>query len=189
MKDFFTYDYLNDVEIDEAVKLYFISSHKAVHSTAITEKILRKKVWAAGTRTWYELAKKGIWVEGCADGLGFDFSHSILQSPLINISNNDIQLITNSQSKMHWIEDGINAAATYKLISGVTAEIKNTIAGADVIFWTSFQQYQNCSAFIKTNVQHVCPSGKTAKLLTAAGVQPIIFPTIKAFNDWRAKQI
>lgn len=188
MKDFFTYDYLNDVEIDEAVKLYFISSHKAVHSTAITEKILRKKVWAAGTRTWYELAKKGIWVEGCADGLGFDFSHSILQSPLINISNNDIQIITNNQSKIHWLEEGINAAATYKLISGVTAEIKNTIAGADVIFWTSFQQYQICRSFIKTNVQHVCPSGKTAKLLMAAGVQPIIFPTIKAFIDWRAKQ-
>jgi hypothetical protein len=37
-------------------------------------------------------------------------------------------------------------------------------------------------------VQHVCPAGKTAKLLSAAGVQPIIFPTIKAFNDWRTKK-
>lgn len=188
MKDFFTYDYLNDVEIDEAVKLYFISSHKAVHSTAITEKMQRKKIWAAGTRTWYELAKKGIWVEGCADGLGFDCIHPILQSPLINISNNDIQIITNNQSKKHWIEDGVNVAATYTLISGVTAEIKTTIAGAGIIFWTSFQQYQICRPFIKTNVQHICPSGKTAKLLMAAGIQPIIFPTIKAFIDWRAKQ-
>jgi hydroxymethylbilane synthase len=188
MKDFFAYDYLNDVEIDNAAKLYFISSHKAVHSTSITEKIQQKKVWAAGTRTWYELAKKGIWVEGCADGLGFDFILPILQSPLINISKKDIQLITNNQSKIHWLEDGVNVAGTYALITQLPEEIKSIITGADVIFWTSFQQYQICSSFIKANVQHVCPSGKTAKLLMAAGIQPIIFPTIKAFIDWRAKQ-
>jgi hydroxymethylbilane synthase len=27
-------------------------------------------VWAAGTRTWQRLAARGIWVHGCADGLG-----------------------------------------------------------------------------------------------------------------------
>ena len=188
MKDFFTYNFLNKVEINEEVKLYFISSHKAVHSKTIAEKIQQQKIWAAGTRTWYELAKKGIWVEGCADGLGFNFVNSILQSPLININNSDIQIITNSQSKAHWIEDGINATGTYELIADLSEEIKNVIADADIIFWTNFQQYEICRPFIKNNVQHVCPSGKTAKLLMAQGIQPIIFPTIKAFNDWRVKQ-
>lgn len=187
MKDFFTYNYFNDAEINEAVQLYFISSHKAVHSIAVTEKIQQKKVWAAGTRTWYELAKKGIWVEGCADGLGFDFTGSIFQSPLINISSNDIQVITNSQSKAHWIEDGINAVGTYELIAQLPAAIKNKIAEADIVFWTSFQQYKLCKHIIKNNVQHVCPSGKTAKLLMAEGLHPKVFPTIRAFNDWRKK--
>jgi hydroxymethylbilane synthase len=27
-------------------------------------------IWAAGTRTWTKLAARGIWVHGCADGLG-----------------------------------------------------------------------------------------------------------------------
>jgi hydroxymethylbilane synthase len=27
-------------------------------------------VWAAGGRTWRKLAKRGVWVHGCADGLG-----------------------------------------------------------------------------------------------------------------------
>lgn len=27
-------------------------------------------VWAAGTRTWRKLAARGVWVSGCADGLG-----------------------------------------------------------------------------------------------------------------------
>lgn len=29
-------------------------------------------VWAAGVETWQKLAKRGIWVNGCADGLGED---------------------------------------------------------------------------------------------------------------------
>ncbi|NOT94204.1 hypothetical protein [Ferruginibacter sp.] len=144
-------------------------------------------MWAAGTRTWYDLAKKGIWVEGCADGLGFDFLQTIFKSPLINIAVNDIQIITNNLSKTHWLQDGINAVGTYELIGNLSAAIKMEIAKADIIFWTSYQQYELCKAFIKNSVQHVCPAGKTAKLLSAQGLQPIIFPTIKAFNDWRAK--
>ena len=27
-------------------------------------------VWAAGQRTWERLASRGIWINGCADGLG-----------------------------------------------------------------------------------------------------------------------
>ncbi|MEY2916414.1 MAG: hypothetical protein RIS73_128 [Bacteroidota bacterium] len=188
MKDFFTYNFLDDVVIDESAKAFFISSHKAIHSAAIKNTIQQKRVWAAGARTWYELAKKGIWVEGCADGLGFDFLSSIFKSPLINIAANDIQIITNDSSKKHWIADGVNAVGTYALTGNLSAAIKNELAGAGIIFWTSFQQYELCKAFIKNSVQHVCPSGKTAKLLQAEGLRPVIFPTIKAFNDWRAKQ-
>ena len=107
---------------------------------------------------------------------------------MINIAANDIQIITNDSSKKHWIADGVNAVGTYELTGNLSAAIKNKLAGADIIFWTSFQQYELCKAFIKNNVQHVCPSGKTAKLLQAEGLRPVIFPTIKAFNDWRAKQ-
>jgi hydroxymethylbilane synthase len=186
MKDFFAYNFL-DNDNDDTAKVYFISSHKAVHSEKIKNKIIQKKVWAAGTRTWYDLAKKGIWVEGCADGLGFDFLHSVFTSPLVNIDVNNIQVVTNNLSKMHWLKDGINAVGTYELTGNLSQEIKRKIAKADIIFWTSYQQYELCKPFIKSNVQHVCPAGKTAKLLTVAGLQPIIFPTIKAFNDWRGK--
>ena len=187
MKDFFTYNFL-DAAIDETAKLFFISSHKAIHAEKIKNTIQHKRVWAAGTRTWYELAKKGIWVEGCADGLGFEFLQPVFKSPLVNIEKKDIQIITNNLSKMHWLQDGINAAGTYELAGNLSEEIKRAIAKADIIFWTSFQQYELCKPFIKNNVQHVCPAGKTAKLLVAEGLQPIVFPTIKSFNDWRVKQ-
>lgn len=185
MKDFFTYNFL-DIAIDETAKVFFISSHKAIHSEKIKDTIQQKRVWAAGTRTWYDLAKKGIWVEGCADGLGFYFLQTIFKSPLINIAVNDIQIITNNLSKTHWVADGINAAGTYELAGNLSVAMKTALANADIIFWTSYQQYELCKAFIKNSVQHVCPAGKTAKLLSAQGLQPIVFPTIKAFNDWKA---
>jgi hydroxymethylbilane synthase len=186
MKDFFTYNFL-DNDIDAAAKMYFISSHKAIHSEKLKNKIAQKKVWAAGTRTWYKLAKKGIWVQGCADGLGFDFLKEVFKSPLINITANEIQIITNNKSKMHWVAEGVKAIGTYELVGNLSEEIKSKLATADIIFWISYQQYELCKPFIKKEVQHACPAGKTAKLLQAAGLQPIIFPTIKAFNDWRGK--
>ena len=187
MKDFFMYNFLEDAAINEAAKIFFISSHKAVDSAKIKNTIQQKRVWASGTRTWYDLAKKGIWVEGCADGLGFEFLQTVFASPLINITAADIQIVTNNLSKTHWLQDGISVVGTYELVDNLSDEIKRVIANADIIFWTSFQQYQLCKVFIKATVQHVCPAGKTAKLLSAEGLHPIIFPTIKAFNDWSVK--
>jgi hydroxymethylbilane synthase len=187
MKDFFTCNFLDNAEIDDVAEVFFIGSHKAIHSNKLKQKIQQKRVWAAGTRTWYQLAKKGIWVEGCADGMGFDFLKPIFKSPLIKIALDDIQIITNNLSKTHWIADGIKAIGTYGLTDNLPDAVKTNIACADIIFWTSFQQYELCKPFIKNTAQHVCPAGKTATLLKAKGVHPIIFPVIKAFIDWRAK--
>jgi hypothetical protein len=56
---------------------------------------------------------------------------------------------------------------------------------ADIIFWTSFQQYQLYKEVLKQDVQHVCPSGETSVLLRSAGLDPIVFPNIKAFQQWK----
>ncbi|MES2776714.1 MAG: hydroxymethylbilane synthase [Bacteroidota bacterium] len=197
MKDFFSYQFLDEDAsslqggtplVDRGQNAVFISSHKAIHSTALVNKIAGKKVWAAGTRTWYELAKKGIWVEGCADGLGLEFLQSTWESPLVKLKRRDIQIITNTSSAHHWIADGWDAAATYELIPKHAEEIQAAINKAPFIFWTSFQQYEQYKTFINDDALHACPAGKTAKLLLAGGLKPFIFPTIKAFTDWRSQQ-
>jgi hypothetical protein len=172
---------------DKGPEAVFISSHKAIHSKELFNSISQKRVWAAGTRTWYELAKKGIWVEGCADGLGMESLLATWQSPLINLTIKDFLIITNKASTLHWQADGWNTAATYELIPEPSAVIQEAVGNADFIFWTSFQQYEMYKAFVKPNTKHLCPAGKTAKLLLAEGFTPVIFPTIKAFLDWRSK--
>jgi hypothetical protein len=44
------------------------------HSRALPEKLelpTTTRVWVSGTASWYRLAERGIWVEGCGDNLGF----------------------------------------------------------------------------------------------------------------------
>jgi hypothetical protein len=142
-------------------------------------------VWAAGTRTWLELAKQGIWVEGCADGLGLQFAEQWMQRPLINLNSQDIEIVTNTVSAINWQEDGRSCIGTYKLIPSLSKEMEGKISAADVIFWTSFQQYQLCKTILKPTVKHCCLPGKTAFLLNREGISPVLFPAIKAFNEWR----
>jgi uroporphyrinogen-III synthase len=185
MKDFFTYSYNDDVKINDQKDVVFVSSHKAVHNNTLVQQIKSKKIFAAGTRTWFALAKKGLWVNGCADGLGLGFILPILAAPLFDIPLQNLQVITNSSSALHWQQDGIAATGTYALTPTCNEAITNAIAGADIIFWTSFQQYEAYKKYTSKPVTHCCPSGKTGKLLSKQGIKPVIFPTIKAFIQWK----
>ncbi len=185
MRDFFTYSYDEDAKIDEQKDAVFVSSHKAVHSEKITEQLQQKKIWAAGTRTWFALAKKGLWVSGCADGLGLGFLLTVLEAPLFDTSKHQLQVITNNSSALHWQQDGITATGTYMLHPVNNEAIISAIESAGIIFWTSYQQYDAFKKYISKPVTHCCPAGKTATLLLQQGITPVIFPTIKAFIQWK----
>lgn len=187
MKDFFKAEPIEEVVIDDQFPVVFVASHKAVNTDDIRRNISSKKVWAAGTRSWYELAKMGIWVDGCADGLGLSFLMDSLAKPFYNISQSDILILTNNISKFHWQDAGWNVLGTYNLVSSLSENLIAKIAAADIVFWTSYQQYSSCKKYVKWNAIHCCPSGKTACMMEAEGVRPVIFPTIRSFIDWRSK--
>jgi len=67
--------------------------------------------------------------------------------------------------------------------------IERSVANADAIFWTSFSQYEFYGKYAKQDVKHLCAGGETAELLKQAGIEPVIFPTIKAFEQWRKYSI
>lgn len=185
MKDIFSYKFLGDRLIDGSAKGVFVASHKAAHSNTLLSALKEKKVWAAGTKTWFELAKKGIWVEGCADGLGLEFVQPALFGALSGLSKNDVQIITGQQSLQHWANSGWNVTATYELIPNLPQVLADRLRNADIIFWTSFQQYIACKHLLKKDVQHCCASGKTVELFLQEGITPVIFPGIKSFKEWK----
>jgi hydroxymethylbilane synthase len=183
MGRFFEYTYDEaGFTVDEPV--VYVANYKAVHAQSIIEVLKSKRVWAAGTKTWYELAKKGIWIEGCADAFGLEFLQKAWQMPLLAIAKSEVAVVTNTHTAEIWREKKWKVYTTYSLSESRSVEIAREVSAADIIFWTSYRQYAQYKNDIKPNVVHSCPYGETAEQLFAAGIDPVVFPNIKAFQQW-----
>lgn len=185
MRSFYSETNLDQAKLPSTATSIFVASQKAIHSLAQVKQCQRKKVWAAGTRTWLSLAKKGIWVEGSADGLGLDSLLPLFESPLVQIDKSQCCILTNQNSVVGWLSEGWHAVATYCLHPNFDANLIDTIKKADLVFWSSYQQWLVGASHAKQTAIHACPSGKTANRLVGLGLNPLIFPTIKAFQSWR----
>jgi hydroxymethylbilane synthase len=81
-------------------------------------------VWAAGSTTWRRLAERGIWVNGCADGLGDD------ETPEVDVlAGRSLRwlILTHDRS------DRSHALATYH----VDAVLPDDLPSRSHFFWTS----------------------------------------------------
>lgn len=184
MRNFFNYTLLQE-PITLTTPIAFVANYKAIHQPADVHTLQQKRVWVAGTKTWLALAKQGIWVEGSADALGLESLLPFWKTALVNIHPQDITIVTNQTSAANWQLKGYKTAHTYDLIFKEDEVVANKIKVADYIFWTSYRQYEQYKTITKEGVQHLCPAGETANLLKAEGIEPIIFPNIKAFLQWR----
>lgn len=184
MGGFFSYQYVSEIPyIRESIA--YIANYKAAEQQEIIAQLKTKRIWVAGTKTWLELAKKGLWVEGSADAFGLEFLQSPWQMPLIGISKKETAIVTNKQSAAIWQSKGWTTYGTYATTEKYSPEIETKIRQADIIFWTSYRQYEQYRNVIKEDALHVCPHGETAEQFKTAGLQPLVFPNIKAFQQWK----
>jgi hydroxymethylbilane synthase len=188
MRDFFTYEWTDQVpKIDE--ECVFVANYKALQQEGLSTVLQSKKVWASGSKTWKELAKRGIWVQGSADGLGFETLKAIWEMPLYQYGFSSVVILTHKEAAERWIKKGYKAVSNYELLSQDNAVVAEKIKNAKAIFWTSFSQFENYRQSINENIIHICPGGETAALLRNAGIDPVIFPTIQSFLSWRKRNI
>jgi len=188
MKGFFDHEWNNE-EIKIEKPVVFVANYKVLQGQSKVNDLSNKKIIASGTKTWFELSKKGYWVTASADALGFEFLLASLSMPLFNILAEDILILTHEAAAERWRLKGYNALSNYKQIPKNDETIRESIAVAEAIFWTSFSQYEFYGKYAKPDTKHLCPGGETAELLKQAGVEPVIFPTIKAFEQWRRSSI
>ena len=188
MGQFFNYQYTETL-IPFSEPAAYVGNYKSIHTADMQQLLYQKKIWAAGTKTWLELSKKGYWVEGCADAMGLESLIALWKRPLFQLQQNDIRIITHVQAASNWQKKGWKTIASYQLTEKPTAEISVRLSEADAIFWTSIQQYHLYKKIIKKDVQHICPSGETAELLKEEGLNPVVFPNIKAFAQWKKSYI
>ena len=187
MKSFFTYEWKEEViKIDESI--VFVANYKAITSS-IRTLLEPKRVWASGTKTWYELARMGVWVEGSADALGFEHWLPTLEMPLIQSSEKDVCILTHEKAVNRWMQKGRKAVSNYRLIPNLVEELCTKITAAKGIFWSSYAQYEIYGSYASQDAIHICAGGETAKLLQQEGINPVIFPTIKSYDAWKRSVI
>jgi hydroxymethylbilane synthase len=176
------------IDIDETAlhTVVFIANKKAV-IPGFVEKLNHKRIWAAGSKTWLKLAKKGIWVEGCADGLGLESLLTTWDSPLINIQKSAVTILTHQRAAIGWQHKKWDALATYRVQP--SEYNSDEIQSADILFWSSANPFKLIKHLVKPDAIHICASGETHSQLKQAGLSPIVFPTIQSFHSWTNSNI
>jgi hydroxymethylbilane synthase len=111
-------------------------------------------VWAAGSRTWRRLAARGIWVNGCADGLGD------AEVPALD------QLAGRTvvwRRLSHTSSDDPDAVATYS----VHVPLPDDLASRTHFYWTSGSLFLDALQRYPAirNGWHGCGPGRTSRVV------------------------
>jgi hydroxymethylbilane synthase len=175
-----------------AARACFIAHQRALpeFSDTLSPRLLgpNRHVWVPGTDTWYALAKRGVWVEGCAEGLGFNSLRHSLGEPLLQLpALHEWLALTHESAAPGWQLAGPTALATYR-----NAAMRGTTAPADAThyYWHSAAQFEawNVAGRAATaTAHHACGFGKTAECVRAAGVSRLtVFPSVTQWREWLA---
>ena len=171
----------------------FVTHRRALPDSA-SHAAAAMRVWVPGLATWQALAARGIWVEGCAESLGFAALEPLLAQPLLQLpSLAQWSVVTHADAVPGWASSGVPGArviATYRhrpLAPDATPEAARSGPAADVthVYWHSGAQFDLWGHSVPAGAQHACGAGRTAEHLRRAGVQnPRVFPQVALWRQW-----
>ena len=148
------------------------------------------RVWVSGMSSWRRLAARGLWVEGCADNLGFSDIVPTLECEVLGLPPLDEWLVmTRSGAEAGWASAGVGeVVATYELGAPDAAHLESArgeIENSTDFFWGSIEQYRAVERWLPRDARHACGAGKTATALHEAGVEsPLVFPSREEWRAW-----
>jgi hypothetical protein len=136
-------------------------------------------VWVPGLSTWRALAERGVWVEGCAEGLGFAHIEPLLAEPWLRLPPPARwTVLTHAQARPEWSTGEVIATyETRDLGSGPPPDSTH-------VYWASGAQFERWSDRLGANGVHACGPGKTYEHLRRARIAPIIFPDVEQWRRW-----
>ena len=161
------------------------------HSRAVPDQsaknIRNARIWVSGTSSWFRLAEKGLWIEGCAEGMGFDDLLTTLNEPVLRLPQiEEWTVLTHQAAEKSWIQDGIKikVVPTYKIAPDYSLEAKAALREATHVFWSSGSQHDELKEWVSSKVIHACGPGKTVLRLKERGISPLVFPSVKEWRKW-----
>jgi len=160
-------------------------------------------VWVPGIDTWQALAGRGIWVEGCAEGLGFGVLESLLAEPMLQLpAREQWTVLTHQDAAAGWPAGEVIATYRHSEANGSGAAASAAAPGdaapaaeartaeappaeATHVYWSSSAQFDRWHAHVAPHAQHACGPGKTFEHLRRAGVQNLrAFPQPLHWRRW-----
>ena len=146
----------------------------------------RLRCWTSGMGSWKKLAKQGVWVEGCADDLGFMAIAELLNSaalqlpPLANWT-----ALPHEDAVDSWSGSGIvHVMATYRSHQ-CDQRPPTSLADCTHFYWSSARQFELLRADLPAEAVHACGAGKTLQQLRAAGLTDVhAFTSRQEWLQW-----
>ncbi|MDP7093624.1 MAG: hydroxymethylbilane synthase [Gammaproteobacteria bacterium] len=165
----------------------------AAHWHALDSRKLNPDVrcWTSGVASWLQMARQGLWVEGCADNLGFESIKATLSCPVLALPElNEWTALTHADAIDGWQGSGTrNALATYESVidSIVSDELDEQLVNCTHFYWSSVRQYQSLKPCLPETAHHACGPGKTLTALREAGLDNVqAFASRKEWQQWLA---
>jgi hydroxymethylbilane synthase len=162
----------------------FIAHRRALPEMPATAVNRCPHVWVSGTESWYALAARGVWVEGCAESLGFAALRRTLSEPLLDLPTpRDWLALTSAEAASGWGD--VPALATYRHGAAPAGATASSPQGATHLWWHSSVQFDQWRSVVAPDAMHACGPGKTAEHLRHAGVTQLqVFPSVKHWREW-----
>ncbi len=158
-------------------------AHSRAMPPGIESDLDERRVWTSGTASWYRLAERGVWVEGCAEGLGYDWIASTLAEPVLGLPPlNGWQVLSHTGSADYWPAGEV--IGTYRLPDVASQAIPDPHSVTHA-YWASGSQFRELWSQLPPTVHHACGPGKTADAIRAAGVHRLtVFPAVHEWRRW-----
>jgi hydroxymethylbilane synthase len=144
------------------------------------------RIWVPGLSTWQGLAQRGVWVEGCGEGLGVALFAPLLREPLLQLpALSQWTVLTHAGAVSGWTEGQV--IATYRHCESAPGDGAEAAppAHASHLYWHSSAQFERWGGKATPSAQHACGPGKTYEHLLRAGVQNLrMFPSPVHWRTW-----
>ena len=133
-------------------------------------------IWTSGIKTWKHLTRRGIWVNGTADGMGEN-----LEANIDSLTSNPWIKLTHSNAPISKIKKTI---ATYDLLK---QPIKKKLNTKKYFYWMSSSAFeyaiQNFPDIIQAN--HACGPGNTYQEIKKTITDPNKLSIALSYSSWK----
>jgi hydroxymethylbilane synthase len=168
----------------------FIAHSRALPAQGVAA-LHGRAVWTSGTKSWSALAAQGVWVHGCAEGLGAETTADVIVEPVLRLPPpGQWAVLTHAGAEDAWQAGrwtGADVIATYALADAGLPD-GAALPEATHVYWHSVQQFERGRSLASATAEHATGAGKTFDHVRRAGVRNCrAFPSVVEWREWTAK--